>query len=540
LIAFRSLLALVCFLVLTAAPERATAHAVLLETIPAHRAVLASAPAQIVLRFNEGVTPISLRVLDSQGRALALPAPPQSIDREVRAALPPGLGAGTYVVSYRVVSADGHPIGGALMFAVGAGPARWSDEAGTAASPGVDSLYIAAVANRAVYLAALFVAAGGLLFGAATRRGGEPLPRLGGAATIAAMTAPLGVFLHVAVVTGASDPTAAGFWTVAAATPQARSAAAALVGLALAFVVAPRAGEPARRFLAPVGAVLALAATGITGHSAAAGLAWWPPAALHLVAAGFWFGSLPPLIGALRASPSAETALLLQRFSQTAVVAVVILIIAGLALTLQRVATAEDFVTSNYGRLVIVKIVGALLLLGLAAYNKLRLTPRVVAGHAPASRRLRRVAALELVLMSAVVAVAALLTHTDPHAGHTHDHDAHAVHRHDTASALTLNLQAGERVATVEIHPAKPGRNSLTVSFAMRAGDTFTPLEASVELSLASAGIEAFVVKLSPLTPGHFAAEITEIALPGRWQVRIDALITDFEKAIFRGEAEIK
>jgi len=540
LIAIRALFALVCLLVLSAAPHRAAAHAVLVETIPAHRAVLASAPAQIVLRFNEGVTPISLRVLDSQGRALALPAPPQSIDREVRAALPSGLGAGTYVVSYRVVSADGHPIGGALLFAVGARPERWSDAAGTAATSNVDSLYIAAVANRAVHLAALFVAAGGLLFGATTRRGGEPIPHRGGAAAIAAITAPLVVFLHGAVVTGASDPTAAGFWTAAAATPQARSALAALIGLGLAFVVAPRAGAPARRFLAPAGAILALAATGITGHSAAAGFAWWPAAALHLVAAGFWFGSLPSLIGALRAPPSAETALLLQRFSQTAVVAVVILVVAGLALALQRVATADDFVTTDYGRLVLAKIVGALLLLGLAAYNKLRITPRVVAGHTQAAWRLRRAAALELVLMTAVVAVAALLAHTDPHAGHTHDHHAHAAHRHDAGSAITLTLQSGERVATVEIHPAKPGRNTLTVRFAMRTGDTFAPLEASIELSLPSAGVEAFVVKLSPLTPGHFAVEITEIALPGRWQVRIDALITDFEKAIFRGEAEIK
>jgi hypothetical protein len=39
------------------------------------------------------------------------------------------------------------------------------------------------------------------------------------------------------------------------------------------------------------------------------------------------------------------------------------------------------------------------------------------------------------------------------------------------------------------------------------------------------------------LTP---ALARTDAALPGRWQLRIDALVSDFEKAIFRGEAEIR
>jgi copper transport protein len=138
--------------------------------------------------------------------------------------------------------------------------------------------------------------------------------------------------------------------------------------------------------------------------------------------------------------------------------------------------------------------------------------------------------------MAGVVAIAALLAHTDLHAGHEH----HQPDATTPAGGITLRLEAGERVAAVEIYPGKPGRNTLTVTFTSKAGRPLAPLEASLELALPGARIEAFAVKLSPLVPGKFAAEIAELAVPGRWQLRIDALITDFEKAIFRGEAEIK
>lgn len=141
--------------------------------------------------------------------------------------------------------------------------------------------------------------------------------------------------------------------------------------------------------------------------------------------------------------------------------------------------------------------------------------------------------------MAGVVGIAALLAHTDPHAGHDHSHD----HDHGSPPApggATMRLESGERVAAVEIYPARPGRNALTVAFATRAGAPLAPLEAVLELALPAAGIEPFSIKLAPLGQGKFAADISELALAGRWQIRLDALITDFEKAIFRGEVEIK
>lgn len=512
-----------------AAVSAAHAHAVLLGSDPPHGAALARAPHHIVLRFNEPVTPLFVRLIESSGRERALPDPARAIDREVHAHLPTDLGNGTYVASFRVVSADGHAIAGAILFAIGGAPG-----AAPATADGASSAWrIAAIANRALHLLFLFFAAGGLLFATVVARDTTHRARRGAFATAAAVTGLLGIALHGAALAGGLDVASAAFWSATLSTPQATSALASVGGLALAFLAAPRIGGAGGAGLAGAGALFALAAAGATGHSAAAGWPWWLVGALHVAVAGFWLGSLPPLWRALRAAPG-ESIAVLQRFSQIAVPAVLVLTLAGAMLALQRMDGLGDLASTDYGWLVLAKLIGATLLVAIAARNKLVLTPALARGGD--GRRLRNAIALELVLMSGVVALAALLAHTDPHAGHAHDH-----HRAGPAPAgAVLRLEAGERVAAVELYPAKPGRNTLTVSFATRAGAALAPLEATLELALPGAGIEGLIVKLSPLAPGKFAAEISEVALPGRWQIRIDALITDFEKAIFRGEVEIR
>ncbi len=512
-----------------AASGAARAHAVLLGSDPPHGAALAQAPHHLVLRFNEPVTPLLVRLLDAAGRERALPRPAHAIDRDVHAPLPPDLGPGTYVASYRVVSADGHPIAGAIVFAIGGAP----DDAPAAANDASPAWRLAAIVNRAVHLVCLFLAAGGLLFAAIVARGAPPSARRTAFAAVAAATGLLGIALHGAAVAGGLDAASAAFWRAALATPQATSALASLGGLALAFVAAPRIGGAAGAALAAGGALFALAAAGATGHSAAAGWPWWLVGALHVAMAGFWLGSLPPLWRALRAAPE-ETVAALRRFSQIAVPAVIVLALAGTGLALQRMGGPGDLVATDYGRLVVAKLVGAALLVAIAARNKLVLTPALA--RCGGAQRLRSAIALEAVLMSSVVALAAVLAHSDPHAGHAH-HD----HRHGAASAgAALRLEAGERVAAVEIYPARAGRNALTVSFAKRSGEALAPLEATLELALPGAGIEGLTVRLTPLAPGRFAADLAEIALPGRWHMRIDALISDFEKVIFRGEVDIR
>jgi copper transport protein len=520
---------------LAAGADQARAHAVLLGSEPENRAVLADAPARIVLRFNEPVTPILLRVLDGDGRPLALPSGPRSVDREVVADLPAGLARGTYVISYRVTSADGHPVGGSILFAVGSAPRMWNAVAAeTAAGAWAD----AAVVNRALHLLLLFVAAGGLMFRALARPPPVADMQLGRVAAAAAATALLGAYLHAAMLAGGGDPSSAAFWRAVRASPQTHSALASLGGLALAFAFAPRLGRGTGLVLGLVGAAIALAASGVSGHSAAAGAAWWPVAALHLVAAGYWFGSLPPLLRAVRRLSPGAAAPVLIRFSRVAVAAVAILVLAGAAMALQRLDNLEALTGSDYGLLILAKIAGAACLLALAGWNKLRLTPGLADSSPVAGRHLRVSIGAEVLIMGLVVAIAAVLAHTDPRAGGESGHNHH--HHPPAPGGITLRIETGGRTATIEIRPAKPGRNTVTAAFAGADGAPLAALEATLELALPAAGIEPFTIKLARSGEGRFAGDVAELALPGRWRLRLDALISDFEKAIFRGEVEIR
>ncbi len=74
----------------------------------------------MLLRFDEHVSTVagSLRVLDASAEPVAIGKFERPSDREVAASLPDDLADGTYIVGWRVLSEDAHPIHGAFAFAV--------------------------------------------------------------------------------------------------------------------------------------------------------------------------------------------------------------------------------------------------------------------------------------------------------------------------------------------------------------------------------------------------------------------------------------
>jgi methionine-rich copper-binding protein CopC len=129
-----ALLGLAALVALPASP--ATAHSELVSSSPEDGAVLASAPAQVVLSFSEGVT--------EQGSAVAVTgADDERVDdagslsvsgTTVKTALDDTVGSGEYVVVYRVVSVDGHVVDGTLTYRVEP-PAEESPTASASATP---------------------------------------------------------------------------------------------------------------------------------------------------------------------------------------------------------------------------------------------------------------------------------------------------------------------------------------------------------------------------------------------------------------------
>ena len=76
------------------------------------------------MTFSEDVTLGAgyLKVVDSKSNIVSNGDGEGSTGRNVTVPLKSGLADGSYIVSYRITSADSHPIGGAYAFVVGDGP----------------------------------------------------------------------------------------------------------------------------------------------------------------------------------------------------------------------------------------------------------------------------------------------------------------------------------------------------------------------------------------------------------------------------------
>jgi copper transport protein len=176
---------LIALAALAIAAPAASAHATLEGTTPARGAALKAGPKQVVFRFNEPVegTFGAVRVYDAKGRRVDdnRVGHPGGAGEKIAVGLRSGLADGAFTATYRVVSADGHPISGGIVFNVGAaGPAPAESVsdllAGAKAGP---ETAVAMGAAKAVGYMAIALALGGMIFlalvwGPALRAAGLP------------------------------------------------------------------------------------------------------------------------------------------------------------------------------------------------------------------------------------------------------------------------------------------------------------------------------------------------------------------------------
>jgi copper transport protein len=530
-----------------AAPRTALAHAALVATEPADGANLAEAPSAIVLHFDEAVAPLALHVVGPDGAEVPPPGLPAS-GATLRVPLPGGLGTGVYLVGWRVVSADGHPVAGAIAFGVGttAAPAA-------AQTPGESDRARAWTrllqGLRFGFYAAFVLAAGGALFRALVtepprrvRRGMLCAGIAGCAAAALSVGALGGLLAEAAPWRGLLDP---GAWRLGAGTPLAASLAVSAAGLLMAAASAGF-GAPTARIVGVVGAVVAALGFPLAGHAATAEPRWVAAAALaaHALVVAFWLGAFWPL-RALLADHGAVCAPAVGRFSGLAVPAVALLLAAGAALAALRLRTPDMLLGSAYGRLVLAKAGGFALLLALAAVNRRRLTPALAAGRDGAAARLSRGVLGEMAVAAAVLCVTVVLVRAPPPAA-TADHDATG-RRHDPptadgAGAAAAATEAGGVSARVEVVPGRAaGPNRLTVTLRRSAGATIPPpAEVWAELEPPAAGVGPVRRRLRREGDGRFVHDGPEFALPGRWSVRLEVLVSDFERVVLEAAVDLR
>jgi len=213
---------------------------------------------------------------------------------------------------------------------------------------------------------------------------------------------------------------------------QARVVLAVLLAAALLRFNRKAEWRPAERFVAAALATGFVGSLAWSGHGGATpglrGEAHLTADALHLIAAGAWIGGLVPLRLLLSSVAQAAGPLgvgiardVTLRFSTLGIAAVATLIVSGLFNTWILVGSVSGLVEFQYGRLLLMKLALFGVLLAVAAFNRLRLTPRLVAAAANAShasiaavRRLKRNCLVETALGLAILIVVGALGTISP------------------------------------------------------------------------------------------------------------------------------
>jgi copper transport protein len=522
----RLIAGLAIFLLVVCLASGAAAHASLVSAEPADGSVLATAPQTVQLRFNEPITPAVISLIDSSGKTRG-DVGVQAVDRTVTMTLPENLPRGTQVVSYRIVSADGHPVGGALVFSIG------EMTAAPVTAPPKSSLLVAALiwlARAGVYLG-LFVGVGGAFFAAWIGQGPD-----GGKAIITALRIGIvsavvslglqGIDLLNLPLTGIVTLAP---WSGAFTTSLGPSLLTAIAAMVIAYV-ALRSPSIAISWVltsaAMLGVGLSLASS---GHAATAPPLWLtrPSLFLHGVGVTYWVGALAPLVAmAWRQSDSLPRVLM--NFSALAVPVVGVLVLTGMVLAVVQLESFGALIKTAYGIILLVKLTLVLLLLALAALNRFYLTAIVVADYRN-TRLLLRSVVFECVLAVGILAVVAGWRFTPPPRTLVAEVDAPlAVHIHTDAAMFQ-----------VLVSPGKVGSDNFVLQLMNGDASLLQAKEATLILSLPARGIEPLERTATLGADGYWHVQGVPLPYPGRWHMRIEALVTDFKKVTLEDELDV-
>lgn len=165
-----------------------------------------------------------------------------------------------------------------------------------------------------------------------------------------------------------------------------------------------------------------LASLALLGHAAmhqgGLGIAHRTNDSIHLIASGFWLGALIPLSYSVafladgRLQKHAAEAL--NRFSATAVWAVIVVIITGISNTWLVLGDWPSNLARHYDYLLVIKIGCVAAMIGLALLNRFRFAPQAAAGDRAGIAALRLSITAEVLIGGCVLSLVAYFGTLDP------------------------------------------------------------------------------------------------------------------------------
>jgi len=487
--------------------------------------MMSSAPKTVRLRFNEPIAPASIKLIDGEGRTRDVVSV-NAHDDTIEIVLPDDLPRGTQVVSYRVVSADGHPVGGSLLFSLGMSENKVLRP--VERTPALDALIW--LARVGLYVG-LFAGVGGAFFGAWISRTNSARRLIAAALLIGLIGAVAAWGLQGLDLLGLAPADIVTFapWQAAANTSLAISLLIAIGAMALAMMSLGDVSGKTKSALsaaAILGVGMALAAS---GHASTAQPQWLtrPMVFLHGAGVAFWIGALAPLT-AMAKQRNASLLVVLNRFSRAAMPVVAAIALTGLGLAVVQLVSIRNLIETSYGLILSIKLVLVAGLLGLAALNRFRLTPRLALNPLD-SQALVRSILLECVVAAGILAVVACWRLTPP---------PRALVK-AAVQPLAIHIHTDAAMFQVLISPGKVGHDNFVLQLMEGDATPLTAKEATLILSLPERGIEPLQRTATLGSDGNWQVADVPIPYPGRWHIRIEALVTDFRKVALEDDFDV-
>jgi copper transport protein len=525
----------------------ASAHATLEQAKPSDGSRLKLAPKTVTLTFDENVglgTAGYVHVTDKDGNRVDAKAAyhPGGDGQQVADDLRDSLGDGTYTVSWRVVSADSHPVAGTLRFVVGSGPLVATSAGGGGAT--VDHVTSATFEIVRWLSYAGFALLGGswllLTVWPAGRDDVRARRLVGGGWLISVLGGVLALLLQGPYAAGTSLAHVAD-WSLLDGTLHSNFGqllSLRLVLLGLVAVLLGRAMQPdavewiedggrwfdgARRvelFLWPAAAAVAATFSGV-GHPDTTNPRWLSIIldALHVLAMSAWLGGLVLLLVAILPRQEAEELhAVLPVFSKVAFLAVGTLAITGTYAAWRGIGAWDAVFGTTYGWLVVAKVA---LFLGLLAVGNL--SRRLVLRRATldgATRRLGRAVTVEAMIGLVVLGFTAVLV--------SQPRGTEALAADDRKPITASASLGGGRSITLTLDPGVHGSVNAEVELSSPAQSvTVTATEKAKQLG---------PIPLKLTAEGRTLYSATGVGLPvsGRWEFdfvvtrsKFDAVTTD-------------
>lgn len=565
------LLVLVATLAVVVPARPAGAHAVLRASDPQDRQVMPEAPHRVLLRFSESVavSAASVRVLDHHGDTVvgrgAAHVPGDDSQVELRL---PDLEHGTYVVAWRVVSADSHPSVGAFSFRIGNATDDFHVGASLLAVPeGNRTVGIAFGVARFALFSSILLLVGSVAFLAfvwpdgRARRGPRRLVTVAWLVAVLATVAAAGLQGAYASGGGLSDVTSTTVLSDMLSSRYGDASVARLVLLldaaVLVLLLRARINKkqelPTPRVPRPVmvaEAVALLATVSWVGH---ASTGRFVGAALvldvvHLAAVSVWLGGLVTLVSFVlrRGHDAFEAEAVVRRFSNVAFPAVVVIVVTGSLQGWRQLDGVGELTSTTFGRLLLTKLalVAGMLV---AARSSRRLVRRPLAGPPVALSlgpgavarttsdpmpRLRRWVAAEVAIAVVVIAVTTALVNAVPARS--------ASQVGGPALPFSADLVKQGVKISVTLEPARTGLDDLHVYVISAEGRALDALEISASLRLAAGDTGPIKVPLVENAPGHWSAFGFPIPIAGTWELEVAALVTEIDLVRVRTDIPIR